>query len=278
RNLVIVESPAKAKTIERYLGPDYTVLASYGHVRDLPEKLGKDELGVDVEHDFAPVYEIVADRRKQVGAIERAARKADLVYLATDLDREGEAIAWHVSEAIGLDPNKARRVTFTADLVRIDGEKPDIADEATAHRHRDTLSGAHPIVTSVSVKPTSRNPAPPFTTSTLQQEASRKLGFSPKRTMSTAQRLYEGIATPEGQLGLITYMRTDSVALSRQALVDARSVIAGRFGERYTVPKGRVYKTKTRGAQEAHEAIRPTAFGRDPEARARVRPRGEGRR
>ena len=371
RNLVIVESPAKAKTIERYLGPDYTVLASYGHVRDLPEKLGKDELGVDVEHDFAPVYEIVADRRKQVGAIERAARKADLVYLATDLDREGEAIAWHVSEAIGLDPSKARRVTFseitepaireafahpraidshlvdaqqarrivdrlvgyrlspllwrkvrsglsagrvqsvavrlvvdrereirafqareywtleaviaaaggtfTADLVRIDGEKPDIADEATAHRHRDTLSGAHPIVTSVSVKPTSRNPAPPFTTSTLQQEASRKLGFSPKRTMSTAQRLYEGIATPEGQLGLITYMRTDSVALSRQALVDARSVIAGRFGERYTVPKGRVYKTKTRGAQEAHEAIRPTAFGRDPEAMARVLPRDEGR-
>ena len=113
RNLVIVESPAKAKTIERYLGPDYTVLASYGHVRDLPEKLGKDELGVDVEHDFAPVYEIVADRRKQVGAIERAARKADLVYLATDLDREGEAIAWHVSEAIGLDPDKARRVTFS---------------------------------------------------------------------------------------------------------------------------------------------------------------------
>jgi DNA topoisomerase I len=371
RNLVIVESPAKAKTIERYLGPDYTVLASYGHVRDLPEKLGRDQLGVDVEHDFEPEYEIVAERRKQVGAIEKAARKADVVYLATDLDREGEAIAWHVSEAIGLDPGKTRRVTFSeitgpaireafahprgidshlvdaqqarrivdrlvgyrlspllwrkvrtglsagrvqsvavrlvvdrereirafkareywtleallaspegifsADLVRIDGQKPEIADEATAHRHRDVLAGAHPVVTSVSVKTSRRNPAPPFTTSTLQQEASRKLGFSPKRTMTTAQRLYEGIATPDGQTGLITYMRTDSVALSRQALAEARNVIAGRFGSPYTVPKGRVYKTKTRGAQEAHEAIRPTSFERDPEAMAATLPRDEGR-
>jgi len=371
RNLVVVESPAKAKTIERYLGPDFTVLASYGHVRDLPEKLGKNQLGVDVEHDFEPEYEIVADRRKQVGAIQKAASKADVVYLATDLDREGEAIAWHVSEAIGLDPDKTRRVTFSeitgpaireafahprgidshlvdaqqarrivdrlvgyrlspllwrkvrtglsagrvqsvavrlvvdrereiraftareywtldailaseggefsADLVRIDGQKPEIADETTAHRHRDALSAAHPVVTSVAVKPSKRNPAPPFTTSTLQQEASRKLGFSPKRTMTAAQRLYEGIATPEGQVGLITYMRTDSVALSRQALAEARTVIAGRFGARYTVPKGRVYKTKTRGAQEAHEAIRPTSFDRDPEAMAATLPRDEGR-
>src|SRR6266496_3523568 len=113
RNLVIVESPAKAKTIERYLGSEYTVLASYGHVRDLPEKLGKDQLGVDVEHDFAPIYEVVADRKKQVGAIQKAAKSADMVYLATDLDREGEAIAWHVSEAIRLDPQKRRRVTFS---------------------------------------------------------------------------------------------------------------------------------------------------------------------
>jgi DNA topoisomerase-1 len=371
RNLVIVESPAKAKTIERYLGPDFTVLASYGHVRDLPEKLGRDQLGVDVEHDFQPEYEIVAERRRQVGAIEKAARKADVVYLATDLDREGEAIAWHVSEAIGLDPGKTRRVTFSeitgpaireafahprgidshlvdaqqarrvvdrlvgyrlspllwrkvrtglsagrvqsvavrlvvdrereiraftareywtleailaspegtfaADLVRIGGHKPEIADEATAHRHRDALRGAHPVVTSVAVKPSRRNPAPPFTTSTLQQEASRKLGFSPKRTMTAAQRLYEGIAMAEGQVGLITYMRTDSVALSRQALAEARTVIAGRFGARYTVPKGRVYKTRTRGAQEAHEAIRPTSFERDPEAMAGTLPRDEGR-
>jgi DNA topoisomerase I len=372
RNLVIVESPAKAKTIERYLGPDYTVLASYGHVRDLPEKLGRDELGVDVDHDFLPEYVIVADRKKQVAAIAKAAKSADYVYLATDLDREGEAIAWHVAEAIKLDPDRARRVTFseitepairqafahprgidtslvdaqqarrvvdrlvgyrlspllwrkvgpglsagrvqsvavrlvvdrereiqaftareywtleatlagrdgttfTADLVRIDGEKPEIGDEATADAHRDAIAAGRPTVTSVAVKTSSRSPAPPFTTSTLQQEASRKLGFSPKRTMSTAQRLYEGIATPEGQLGLITYMRTDSVALSGQALGEARAVIGSRYGERYTMPKGRVYRTKTRGAQEAHEAIRPTSFGRDPEAMAAVLPRDEGR-
>jgi DNA topoisomerase-1 len=372
RNLVIVESPAKAKTIERYLGPDYTVLASYGHVRDLPEKLGKDELGVDVDHDFLPEYVVVADRKKQVAAIAKAAKSADYVYLATDLDREGEAIAWHVAEAIKLDPDRARRVTFseitepairqafahprgidaslvdaqqarrvvdrlvgyrlspllwrkvgpglsagrvqsvavrlvvdrereiqaftareywtleatlagpdgsafTADLVRIDGEKPDIGDEATADSHRDAIAAGRPTVTSVAVKTSSRSPAPPFTTSTLQQEASRKLGFSPKRTMSTAQRLYEGIATPEGQLGLITYMRTDSVALSGQALGEARAVIGSRYGERYTMPKGRVYRTKSRGAQEAHEAIRPTSFGRDPETMAGVLPRDEGR-
>ncbi len=372
QNLVIVESPAKAKTIERYLGPDYTVLASYGHVRDLPEKLGRNQLGVDVDNDFAPIYEVVADRRKQVVAIEKAARKADFVYLATDLDREGEAIAWHVAEAIGLDLAKARRVTFSeitesaireafahprdidthlvdaqqarrvvdrlvgyrlspllwkkvgsglsagrvqsvavrlvvdrereiraftareywtlevilaardgatfgAEVVRIDGEKPEIADETTAGVHRDAIAAGRPVVTSVATKTSSRSPAPPFTTSTLQQEASRKLGFNPKRTMSVAQRLYEGIATPDGQVGLITYMRTDSVALSGQALGEARSVIGARYGERYTMPKGRVYKTKSRGAQEAHEAIRPTSFGRDPDAMAAALPRDEGR-
>ncbi|MBF6604232.1 MAG: type I DNA topoisomerase [Chloroflexi bacterium] len=371
-NLVIVESPAKAKTIERYLGPDYTVLASYGHVRDLPEKLGRNELGVDVDHDFAPVYEVVADRRRQVGAIEKAAKKADMVYLATDLDREGEAIAWHVAEAAGLDPARTRRVTFseitepaireafahprqidthlvdaqqarrvvdrlvgyrlspllwkkvrtglsagrvqsvavrivvdrereirafvareywtleatlaapdgavfTADIVRIDGTKPEIADEATATAHREAIATTTPVVASMAVKGSTRSPAPPFTTSTLQQEASRKLGFSPKRTMSVAQRLYEGIETAEGQVGLITYMRTDSVALSGQALGEARSVIGERFGPRYTMPKGRQYRTKSRGAQEAHEAIRPTAFGRDPETLARTLPRDEGR-
>ena len=371
-NLVIVESPAKARTIERYLGPDYTVLASYGHVRDLPEKLGRNELGVDVEHDFAPVYEVVADRRKQVSAIEKAARKADLVYLATDHDREGEAIAWHVAQAIGLDAARTRRVTFSeitepairaafahprqidthlvdaqqarrvvdrlvgyrlspllwkkvrtglsagrvqsvavrivvdrereirafvareywtleaalvapdgesfsADVVRIDGAKPEIADEATATFHRDALVSTKPTVSSVAQKSSSRNPAPPFTTSTLQQEASRKLGFSPKRTMSVAQRLYEGIATPEGQVGLITYMRTDSVALSGQAIGDARTTIQARFGARYAMAKGRQYKTKARGAQEAHEAIRPTSFSRDPDSMARSLPRDEGR-
>ncbi len=363
-NLVIVESPAKAKTIERYLGPGYTVLASYGHVRDLPENPGKNQLGVDVEHDFAPVYEVVADRKRQLAAIQKAASKADLVYLATDLDREGEAIAWHVAEAAHLAPDRTRRVTFSeitetaikrafaaprsidqnlvdaqqarrvvdrlvgytlspllwrkvraglsagrvqsvavrlvvdrereirafsareywtlkavlvapngetfeADLVRIAGKKPEIGDGETAERHAAAIRASRPAVTDVSVKKTNRTPAPPFTTSSLQQEASRKLGFSPKRTMSAAQRLYEGVETDEGQVGLITYMRTDSVALSSQAMAEAARVIESRFGTEYATPKGRAFKTKTRNAQEAHEAIRPTSFRRDPDALAR---------
>ena len=364
-NLVIVESPAKAKTIERYLGPGYTVLASYGHVRDLPENPGKNQLGVDVEHDFAPVYEVVADRESSSRPSRRPPSKADLVYLATDLDREGEAIAWHVAEAAQLAPERTRRVTFSeiteaaikrafaeprsidrnlvdaqqarrvvdrlvgytlspllwrkvraglsagrvqsvavrlvvdrereiraftareywtlkavlvapngdtfeADLVRIGGKKPEIGDGETAERHAAAIRASRPIVTDVSVKKTNRTPAPPFTTSSLQQEASRKLGFSPKRTMSAAQRLYEGVETDEGQVGLITYMRTDSVALSSQAMAEAARVIESRFGPEYTTPKGRAFKTKTRNAQEAHEAIRPTSFHRDPDALAQA--------
>jgi DNA topoisomerase-1 len=360
-NLVIVESPAKAKTIERYLGPGYTVLASYGHVRDLPENPGKGQLGVDVDNDFAPVYEVVADRRKQLAAIHKAAAGADLIYLATDLDREGEAIAWHVAEAAELAPERTRRVTFSeitqsaiqeafasprsinrnlvdaqqarrvvdrlvgytlspllwrkvraglsagrvqsvavrlvvdrereirafvareywtlkailiapggasfeADLVRIDGKKPEIADEETASRHVAGIKASRPVVTEVAVKKVSRNPAPPFTTSSLQQEASRKLGFSPRRTMSAAQKLYEGVETAEGQVGLITYMRTDSVALSSQAMAEAARVIEERFGEAYTTPRGRAFKSKIRNAQEAHEAVRPTSFHRDPDS------------
>ena len=371
-NLVIVESPAKAKTIERYLGPGYTVLASYGHVRDLPENPGKNQLGVDVDHDFEPVYEVVADRKKQLSAIQKAAAKADMIYLATDLDREGEAIAWHVAEAAHLAPERTRRVTFSeitesaikrafaapraidinlvdaqqarrvvdrlvgytlspllwrkvraglsagrvqsvavrlvvdrereirafvareywtlkakllspeglpfeADLVRIDGKKPEIADGETAERHAAAIRASRPVVAEVSIKRISRNPAPPFTTSSLQQEASRKLGFSPKRTMSAAQRLYEGIETGEGQTGLITYMRTDSVALSSQAMAEAARVIEARFGQNYTTPKGRAFKTKTRNAQEAHEAIRPTSFSRDPETAARFLKSDEAR-
>src|SRR3954466_5020779 len=352
KHLVIVESPAKAKTIERYLGSDYTVLASYGHVRDLPENPGKNQLGVDVDHDFAPDYEVVADRRKQLGAIEKSARTADDVFLATDLDREGEAIAWHVAEAIHLPADKTRRVTFseitepairdafahprdinlalvdaqqarrvvdrlvgytlspllwrkvrsglsagrvqsvavrlvvdrereirafvareywtleatleatdgstfTAELARIDGAKPDIGDEETATRHAEAIRASHPVVRAVNVRSTKRNPAPPFTTSTLQQEASRKLGFSPRRTMSVAQRLYEGADTPDGHVGLITHMRADSTAIAGVAMGEARDVIRERFGEPYTMPKGRVYKTKSKGAQEAHEPTRP---------------------
>ncbi|HEY7969219.1 MAG TPA: type I DNA topoisomerase [Candidatus Limnocylindrales bacterium] len=363
KNLVIVESPAKARTIERYLGSDYRVLASYGHVRDLPENPGKGKFGVDVEHDFAPEYVISDDRRKQVAEITKAAKSADQVYLATDLDREGEAIAWHVAEAANVPASKTQRVTFSeitegaireafahprdidtnlvdaqqtrrivdrlvgytlspllsrkvrsglsagrvqsvavrlvverereiqaftareywtleailatergetfaAELVRIDGAALDIGDGETAERHAAAIRDLRPKVTKVGTRKQSRSPAPPFTTSTLQQEASRKLGFSPKRTMSVAQRLYEGVDTPDGHVGVITYMRTDSTAIAGVAMGEARDEIRDRFGEPYTMPKGRVYKTKTKGAQEAHESIRPTSFRRDPDSLA----------
>ena len=368
KHLVIVESPAKARTIERYLGGDYQVLASYGHVRDLPENPGKGKFGVDVDHDFEPEYVIPEDRRKQVTAIEKAARSSDDVWLASDLDREGEAIAWHVAEAAHVPEAKRRRVVFseitegairdafasprhidqdlvdaqqarrivdrlvgytlspllsrkvrgglsagrvqsvavrmvverereiraftareywtleavletasgaafTADLVRIDGKAVDIGDGETAARHADAIRALHPRVDSLTTRQSKRNPAPPFTTSTLQQEASRKLGFSPKRTMSIAQRLYEGVDTPDGHVGLITYMRTDSTAIAGVAMAEAQQVIGQRFGERYGTGKGRVYKTKQKGAQEAHESIRPTSFGRDPDSmRAHLKP------
>ena len=373
KNLVIVESPAKARTIERYLGPGYHVLASYGHVRDLPENPGKNKLGVDVEHDFAPEYVVSEDRKKQVAAIAKEAKDADAVYLATDLDREGEAIAWHVAEAAHVQPAKTHRVTFSeitpdairdafanpreidhnlvdaqqtrrildrlvgytlspllwrkvhaglsagrvqsvavrlvvdrereirafsareywsievalstdrgetfvSELVRIDGETLKkgeeeglhIGDSETAERHAAALRDAHPQVVSITSRQSKRRPAPPFTTSTLQQEASRKLGFNPKRTMRVAQNLYEGADLAEGRVGLITYMRTDSPNMASVALTEARDVISTRFGLRYVVPKGRVYSAKSKGAQEAHEAVRPTSFARDPDSLASV--------
>ncbi len=363
KHLVIVESPAKARTIERYLGDDYRVLASYGHVRDLPENPGKGKFGVDVEHGFTPEYVVGDDRRKHVDAIAKAAKGADTVYLATDLDREGEAIAWHVTEAANVPANKTARVTFSeitapaireafahprgidrnlvdaqqarrivdrlvgytlspllgrkvrsglsagrvqsvavrlvverereieafvareywtlkglletaagepfaADVVKLDAEALEIDNGTLAEHHVEMLRGLRPRVTSIATKRQKRSPAPPFTTSTLQQEASRKLGFSPKRTMSVAQRLYEGVDTPDGHVGLITYMRTDSVAMAGVAMGEARDVIRDRFGEPYTMPKGRVYKTRSKGAQEAHESIRPTSFRRSPDALA----------
>ena len=363
KNLVIVESPAKARTIERYLGPDYRVLASYGHVRDLPENPGKGKFGVDVDNDFAPEYVISDDRRKQVADIEKASKGADAVFLATDLDREGEAIAWHVAEAAHVPSEKTRRVTFSeitepaireafahprqidqnlvdaqqtrriidrlvgymlspllsrkvrgglsagrvqsvavrlvverereitsfvareywtieaileaaggerfaAELVRIDGAAIEVGDVETATRHVEAIAQSHPVVTKVGVRTQKRSPAPPFTTSTLQQEASRRLSFSPKRTMSVAQHLYEGVETGEGHVGLITYMRTDSTAMAGVAMGEAREVIGDRYGAPYTMPKGRVYKTKSKGAQEAHESIRPTSFRRDPDSLA----------
>ena len=328
---MIVESPAKARTIERYLGPGYRVLASYGHVRDLPENPGKNKLGVDVEHDFKPEYVISEDRKKQVAAITKEAKSADTVYLATDLDREGEAIAWHVAEAADVSPEKARRVTFseiTPDAIRDAFAHPreidhNLVDAQQTRRILDRLVGytLSPLlwrkvhaglsagrVQSVAVRlvverereinaftaarvlddrgvdprrrwefsravrivgracrdrrrpgddpntsssATRRRPskhatalretqargrrgqhaqleapaAPPFTTSTLQQEASRKLGFNPKRTMRIAQDLYEGVDTQEGRVGLITYMRTDSTehGLGRRARGHATS-------------------------------------------------------
>jgi DNA topoisomerase-1 len=363
KNLVIVESPAKARTIERYLGADYNVLASYGHVRDLPENPGKGKFGVDVDNDFAPEYVISDDRRKQVAEITKAAKLADTVFLATDLDREGEAIAWHVVEAAHVPAAKTQRVTFNeitesaireafahprqidtnlvdaqqtrrivdrlvgytlspllsrkirsglsagrvqsvavrlvverereisaftareywtleallatmagatfaAEVVRIDGAALDVGDGETADHHAAALRELEARVTKIATRKQSRSPAPPFTTSTLQQEASRTLGFSPKRTMSVAQRLYEGADTPYGHVGLITYMRTDSTAIAGVAMGEARDVIRDRFGQPYTMPKGRVYKTKTKGAQEAHESIRPTSFRRDPDSLA----------
>jgi DNA topoisomerase-1 len=361
KNLVIVESPAKARTIERYLGADYQVLASYGHVRDLPENPGKGRFGVDVDHDFAPEYVVPEDRRRQVSDITKAARAADQVYLATDLDREGEAIAWHVAEAAKVAPAKTRRVTFseitegaireafahprdidrnlvdaqqtrrivdrlvgytlspllsrkvrgglsagrvqsvavrmvverereiraftareywtldavlltadgiafTADLTRIDGKAVEIGDGEIAEHHAAAIRLIRPVVDGVTTKASKRNPSPPFTTSTLQQEASRKLGFSPKRTMSVAQDLYEGVDTPDGHVGLITYMRTDSTAIAGVAMAEAQVVIGELYDPAYGMGKGRTFKTRQKGAQEAHESIRPTSFRRDPES------------
>ncbi|MEP7360151.1 MAG: type I DNA topoisomerase [Chloroflexota bacterium] len=370
KNLVIVESPAKARTIERYLGPGYKVLASYGHVRDLPENPGKGQFGVDVEHDFKPDYVVSADRDKQVKAIATAAKSADSVFLATDLDREGEAIAWHVAEAANIPIAKTHRVTFSeitpaaikeafanpreidqnlvdaqqtrrildrlvgytlspllwrkvhaglsagrvqsvavrlvvdrereirafsateywsigtllstdrgetfkAELVKIDGQTVArgedekglrIGDAATAEEHTAALKELRPEVQGISVKTSRRRPAPPFTTSTLQQEASRKLSFNPKRTMRVAQDLYEGADLAEGRTGLITYMRTDSPQMASVAMAEARDVVSQRYGLRYVVSGGRNYEARAKGAQEAHEAIRPTSFARDPDS------------
>ena len=355
-NLVIVESPAKAKTINKYLGSDYQVLASYGHVRDLPSKNGS----VDPEQDFAMLWEVDGKSQKRLSDIASAIRQADRLILATDPDREGEAISWHVLEvlknrkaladkpvervvfnaitrdaildamkhpraidaalvdaylarraldylvgftlspvlwrklpgarsagrvqsvalrlvcdreneievfkpqeywsvAVTLEPPNGGR--FVARVVGADGRKLgrlDIPDAETAKRIEAALkSGAYRVV-SVEAKPVRRNPPPPFTTSTLQQEASRKLGFSASRTMQVAQRLYED--------GLITYMRTDGVQSAPEAVSAARAVIAKRFGERYLPEKPRFYQTRAKNAQEAHEAIRPTDLARTPDS------------
>jgi DNA topoisomerase-1 len=333
KNLVIVESPAKAKTIEKFLGKDYKVMSSYGHIRDLRKK----NFSIEVDNNFAPIYEIPEDKTELVEALKKAASQAETVWLASDEDREGEAIAWHLAEVLQLDPQTTKRIVFheitknailkaienprQIDINRVDAQqarrvldrivgfelspvlwkkiKPALSagrvqsvavrlivereeeiknfvsesyyrvvgqfnspsgaavraelshrlsDQDAAKALLNTCNGAEFSVTDISVKPLSKSPMPPFTTSTLQQEASRKLGFTVSQTMMIAQRLYEA--------GHITYMRTDSVNLSNEAVAAISEEITNKMGENYL--NVRHYHTSSKGAQEAHEAIRPT--------------------
>jgi DNA topoisomerase-1 len=360
-NVVVVESPAKAKTINKYLGSDYTVLASYGHVRDLPAKDGS----VRPDEDFAMSWDVDPKSAKRLSEIAEALKGADRLILATDPDREGEAISWHVLEVLNrkkaVGDKAVERVVFNAitksavteamahprqiDMELVEaylarraldylvgftlspvlwrklpgarsagrvqsvalrlvveremeiekfvseeywtveadvstGDAPflarlthhkakklskfDLNNEATATAAKAAVQAASFTVASVEKKPAKRSPAPPFTTSTLQQEASRKLGFSAQRTMQAAQKLYEGIDIGGETVGLITYMRTDGVQAAPEAIEEARKVIGGRYGAEYVPDTPRLYKTKARNAQEAHEAIRPTSLSRNP--------------
>src|ERR1041385_750021 len=360
KNLVIVESPAKAKTIGKYLGKNYAVKASLGHVKDLPKK----DLSVDVDHDFTPVYEVIEGKKKLIAELKTAAKGSDNVYLAADPDREGEAICYHLQEelkekkngpkffrvmfneitkkaiekafekpsAVNLhlvDAQQARRVLdrlvgykispllwdkvrrglsagrvqtvalrlivdrereikafqtreywsidvnlaakkppqLTAHLAKRDNENVEIPNEASAQAIVKAVEGVDYVVRSVTNKEKRRNPVPPFITSTLQQEAARKLRFSVKRTMMLAQKLYEGVelGKDEGSVGLITYMRTDSTRVSNDALDEVRAVIADRWGAEYRPAAPNVYKSK-KDAQDAHEAVRPTSAMRTPES------------
>ena len=204
--------------------------------------------------------------RKVRGGLSAGRVQSVAVRMVVEREREIRAFTareyWTLEAALTTKDGTA----FTADLARIDGKAPEIGDGETAERHAAAIRALTPVVDSLATRQSKRNPAPPFTTSTLQQEASRKLGFSPKRTMSVAQDLYEGMDTPDGHVGLITYMRTDSTAIAAVAMAEAQQVIAERFGEKFGTGKGRVHKTKQKGAQEAHESIRPTSFVRDPES------------
>lgn len=361
-NLVIVESPTKAKTITKFLGKEYKIESSFGHIRDLPKSV----LGVNVENDFEPKYLIPAKAKKNVAKLKELAKKSKKIILATDEDREGEAIAWHLSEALGLDHKKADRIVFheitknaitealekprkidmklvdaqqarrildrlvgyemspflwkkvakglsagrvqsvavrliverereikafnpeeywsidvnltkeknkdqaiKAHLNKIDNQVVDrleIKDRAAADKITDGLEGAKYIVSEVEKKEARRTPPKPFTTSTLQQTANRMLGFSAKQTMVLAQQLYEGVdLNGDGSVGLITYMRTDSLNLSEKFLNEAHDYLKESLGEKYCLDKPRKYKTKSKGAQEAHEAIRPTDANLHPD-------------
>ena len=357
-SLVIVESPAKAKTIGKYLGPDYQVKACMGHLRDLP----KSTLGVDLEHDFEPNYRPIKGKEDIINDLKKSAKGSEYVYLATDPDREGEAISWHLKELLSLNDEKARRVTFNEITKRVVSESiaapreidQDLVDAQQARRILDRIVGYQLspllwkkirrglsagrvqsvatrmvcdrekeiadfkpqeywsldvklstdgteqtrflaryhgengkkreldseaevaavvaavenqpfLVKSVKRQDKQRSPSPPFTTSTLQQEASRKLSMTPRRTMAIAQQLYEGVdISGEGTVGLITYMRTDSLRLSDEAQAAAKSFILGRYGEAYYPGSPRNFKTKA-GAQDAHEAIRPSDVTLTPE-------------
>src|SRR6187397_47054 len=358
-HLLIVESPSKAKTLKKYLGKDYEILASYGHVRDLVPKTG----AVDPEDNFRMTYELIDRNTKHVDAITKAVKNVDVVLLATDPDREGEAIAWHLSEilksrkalkdkkikrvvfyeitegavkeavanprAISMDlvnAQQARRAldylvgfnlspllwkkirrglsagrvqspalrlicereheisifkpqeywtleaegehsaqTFPLKLIEFDGQKVEqfsFTKEGSARNVEKSINDAAQgflHVLTIDRKQRRRNPSPPFTTSTLQQAAARKLGYSAQRTMRLAQQLYEGVDFGEGAIGLITYMRTDSVSLAADAVREMREVIEKEYGKEAVAEEPRVYKTKSRNAQEAHEAIRPTS-------------------
>ncbi len=357
--LLIVESPAKARTITKYLGPDFEVKASVGHVVDLPAN----RLGVDLDHDFSPEYQIIKGKEKIVKELQKAAHKAQEIYLAPDPDREGEAIAWHIAAQLGGDPQKYHRVLFheltksailkavqhpqklnlnsfnsqqarrvldrlvgyqispllwekvkprlsagrvqsvalrliverersiksfvteeywtlgaqlkaqnppqfKARLQKLEGKKFDPRNEEGVGAAKAALANQPFVVEKVAVRARNSAPPAPFITSTLQQEAFRKLGFEPKRTMSIAQKLYEGQQTEEGQMGLITYMRTDSTRLANEAVGDVRKFIEHRFGADFVPAKPNVYKAKAQ-AQEAHEAIRPTSVFRTPDSLAK---------
>ena len=356
-DLVIVESPAKARTVGRFLGKKFSVKASMGHVRDLPRR----KLGVEINEDsFVPTYTVSVDKRKIVAELKKAAADADIVYLATDPDREGEAIAWHLLEAAKIDLDKARRVVFheitesaieeafsnprnldtnlvnaqqarrildrlvgyelspvlwskvkkgtsagrvqsvavrmvvdrekeigafnpkefwtlqatfskrqnelfTASLTSVNGKKPDISTKASSDEIIGDLDSSNFSVSSYETKESRRRPAAPFITSTLQQEASRRLRYSASRTMTLAQQLYEGIeSSGADQTGLITYMRTDSTNVAASALSETATYINEKYGANYIPETPRVYSKRVRGAQEAHEAIRPTSIFRTP--------------
>src|SRR5437588_625091 len=245
KDLIIVESPAKTKTLSQFLGSSYQVMASMGHVRDLP----KSKLGVDVEQDFEPSYTVIPERKSILTQLKKAAKDSRAVYLASDPDREGEAIAWHLQEALGLKNEK----------------RIELHNEEAANTVRTAHKGGEWKVASIKKREQRRQPDAPFITSTLQQEAARKLGFSSKRTMMAAQQLYEGIDLgSQGHVGLITYMRTDSVNIAQEAQAEAREFIEKSYGKEDVPAATRQYKSK-KGAQEAHEAIRPTSVLRRPE-------------